>query len=269
MHTGTVRIKNISFVTIFIKSYLFIAFSLPPYPKDFLSLCPTPASKYQQSWAKDAIWRLVQKLFNQPTFQLLSHHLAPLQNHTPLSSNSCPFISVKCFFFFFFSAVYPNRVKKYCICGMLVPEKSWVWNTQWAANIKYSLRNVLIEALPQWRLLENLLVIQCLKRISVLRRALKITVVPTASFHSWTGPVRTKWGHCGPSSTQCECMAEPGLRPGTPHSKASACHLRHMPQAPQDCFFSPNIQTKYFVSVFIFSVTNYADVMNLKSRAHN
>lgn len=62
---------------------------------------------------------------------------------------------------------------------------------------------------------------------------------------------------------QWEFLAEPGLRPRTRHSKARACQPCHMLRAPQGCFSLNQHSSKVVFSGFIFSLTNFVDIMNL------
>ena len=102
LQAGTARMKNIPFVTIFIKSSLFIASPLAPYPSgaSFHFVLPLPVSS-RQSWAKGAIWRLVRELYN-PTYLPLT--LSPpgpsLKPHSPLFQFLSIYLS-KTFFLLF------------------------------------------------------------------------------------------------------------------------------------------------------------------------
>lgn len=97
-------------MTIFTKSYLFTAFPLPLTLKElpFTLICP-----FQQVLTvlgQGCHLAFSSEIVSTTYLPITVSSSGPLQNHTSLSSNSCPFTSVKDFFFL--SAVYPNRMKK-------------------------------------------------------------------------------------------------------------------------------------------------------------
>ena len=87
---------------------------------------PLPANR-KLSWVKDAIWRLIEELFN-PTILMTTSppglsskllYLLPTFAHQP---------QLKSFFFFSVNDFNWVRYKIYFICGIPAIEKSWVWN---------------------------------------------------------------------------------------------------------------------------------------------
>ena len=95
--TDTARVQ-ISNLFIFIKSKLLTVSHIPPNTEgaSFHIVLPLPAN-YKLSWVKDAIWRLIEELFN-PTISMAIS--LPGLSSELLPSNFCPSTLVKSFFFF-------------------------------------------------------------------------------------------------------------------------------------------------------------------------